>query len=144
MGMRIAESLHLVTPHLEHLWCLAHDIGGTTQDRLNLLAGGPLDGGGTGADGHVERGMRFLYGFWEYPQVVHVGILPVERQRFLGPRLFDHLRRFAEPRPALVHIDAQPIKLLALVATPHADLYTSTAQYIQHGHLFGHQDRIVQ
>ena len=108
------------------------------------MAGGPLDGGGTGADSHVERGVRFLYGLREHPEVVHVDILTVERQRFLGPRLSDHLRGFAEPRPALVHIDAKPIKLLTLVATPHADLHPATAQHIQHGDLFGHQNRIVQ
>jgi hypothetical protein len=33
---------------------------------------------------------------------------------------------------------------LTLVATPKADLHTATTQYIQHGNLFGHQDRIVQ
>src|SRR5215475_4891396 len=144
MGMRTAKGIHLITPHLEHLWSLAHDVGGTTQDRLNVLAGGPLDGGWTGADGHVERGVRFLYGLREYPQVVHMGKLPMERQRFLSPRLSEHLRGFTESRAALVHINAKPIKLLALVATANADLHTATAQHIQHGDLFGHQDRIVQ
>src|SRR5262245_43354543 len=119
MGMRMAEFLHLVTPHLEHLWGLAHNIGGTTQDRLNALAGGPLGGGWTGADGHVKRRVRLLHGLREHPQVVHIGILTMERQRVLGPRLSDHLHSLAEAGAALVHINAKPIKLLTLVATSY-------------------------
>src|SRR5215470_16916536 len=141
MGMRMAEFLHLVPPQLEHLRGLAHDVGGSSQDRLNALASSPLDGGGTGANGHVERGVWLLDGLRKYPQVVYVGELTMERQRFLGPRLPHHLRGFTEAGAALVHINAQPIKLLTLIATPDADLHPSAAQHIQHGDLFGYQDR---
>jgi hypothetical protein len=73
-----------------------------------------------------------------------MGKLAMERQRFFSPRLSEHLRGFTESRAALVHVNAKPIKLLALVATANANLHTATAQHIQHGDLFGHQDRIVQ
>jgi hypothetical protein len=33
---------------------------------------------------------------------------------------------------------------LTLVATANANLHTPTAQHIEHGDLFGYQDRIVQ
>jgi len=77
MGVGIAVGLHLVSPQLQHLGGLAHDVGWPAQDRLDVPTGSPLDRFRTGADGDIEGRMGLLQRFGDDPEVIDLRICAV-------------------------------------------------------------------
>ena len=126
------------------MWGLAHDIGGPAGDDLDLAAGGKVHAGRAGAYRLEYRWMGFLQRLGHHQQVVHVGELAVVGKPLFRPGFDDHVYRFREPLPALLHIHADTVEFLPLVTGADAEVEPSAADDVQHGRFFGHQYGIMQ
>ena len=144
MGVGMAVFVHLIPPPLDDLGGLPQNIGRPSGYDLYLAAGGEFDAGRGSADRLVQGRVGFLQRFRNNLQVVDVGVLAVEGETFLGPGPGYYLHCFLEPFPALLHVDAYAVELLALIACADAEVEASPADDVEHGRLFSHQNRVVQ
>jgi hypothetical protein len=70
--------------------------------------------------------------------------LAVEFQRRIGPRLLDEGNAFLDPFAAVLHVDAEGVKLITDEAAPHAEIEAAARQLVQGRCLLGHPHRIVE
>src|SRR5262249_3083787 len=95
-------------------------------------------------DRQVHGRMGLLYRYWRDGQVVDTVMFAMVSKPWRAPQAQDNVHDLLKALRTRVVRHLEVVILIDYLAAAHAEVQPSVTQPVQHGGLFGHEDRMVE